>query len=70
MVRQGADSLAKTILEGMVDRKRSRGKPENSWMNNIIDWTGMKVVDLIIWDRDREAWKIIVGRSPVVSPMT
>ena len=28
VVRQNGDSLAKTILEGMVDGKRSRGRPE------------------------------------------
>ena len=39
--------MAKTILEGMVDGKRSRGRPEKSWMNNIIEWTGMTVVEFI-----------------------
>ena len=68
VVRQGADSLAKTILEGMVDGKRNRGRPEKSWMNNIIKWTGMKVVDLIKSARDRKAWKTIVGRSAIVPP--
>ena len=64
VARQGADSLAKIILEG----KRNRGRPEKSWMNNIIEWTGMKVVDLIKSARDRKAWKTIVGRSAIVPP--
>ena len=46
VVRQGADSLEKTIQEGMIDGKRSRIRPEKSWMTNI-EWTGMKVVELI-----------------------
>ena len=55
VVRQGAYSLAKTLLEGMADGKGSKGGPEKSWMDNIIEWTGMKVVDLITSARDREA---------------
>ena len=47
VVRQGADCLVKVILEGMVDDQRSRGRPEKSWMNNITEWAGMKVLDLI-----------------------
>ena len=35
-------------------------------MNNIIEWTKMKVVDLIKSARDRKAWKTIVGQSPIV----
>ena len=66
MVRQSGDSLAKTILEGMVDGKRSRGRPEKSWMTNIIEW--MKVVELIKTARDREAWKSVVEQSVSVPP--
>ena len=68
VVRQGADSLAKIILEGMVDGKRSRGRPEKIWMTSIIEWTGTKAVDLIKSARDREAWKTVVGQSAVVPP--
>ena len=68
MVRQSGDSLGKTILEGMVDGKRSRGRPEKSWMNNIIEWTGMTVMELTTTARDREAWKSVVERSTVVPP--
>ena len=60
--------MAKTILEGMVDGKRSRGRPEKSWMNNIIEWTGMTVVEFITTARDREAWKHVVEGSAVVPP--
>ena len=64
----GADNLAKTILEGMVDGKRkTRGRPEKSWINNI-EWIGMNVVDLIKSARDREAWKTIGGQSAVAPP--
>ena len=38
-----------------MDGKRNRGRPEKSWMNNIIEWTGMKVVDLIKSARDTKA---------------
>ena len=55
VVKQGADSLAKTLLEGMTDGKGSRGGPEKSWMDSMIERTGMKVVDLITSARDREA---------------
>ena len=56
------------IVEGMVDGKRNRGIPEKGWMNNIIEWTGMKVVDLIKSAQDRKAWKTTVGRSAIVPP--
>ena len=68
VVRQSGDSLAKTIFEGMVDGKKSRGRPEKSWMNNIIEWRGMTVMELATMARDRDAWKSVVERSAVVPP--
>ena len=59
VVKQSVDSLARAILEGMVDCKCSRGRPEKSWMINIIKWTGVKVVELIKKTRDREARKSV-----------
>ena len=37
-------------------------------MTSIIEWIGMKEVDLIKLARDREGWKTIVGRCGVVPP--
>ena len=37
-------------------------------MNNIIEWTGMKVVGMIKSAQERKAWKTIVGRSAAVPP--
>ena len=53
MVGQGAGSLAKTMLEGTLDGKRSKGRREKSGITSNSDWTGMKVVDLINSARDR-----------------
>ena len=52
----------------MVDGKKCSGIQEKSRINNVIEWTGMKVVDLIKFARDRDAWKAIVGKSAVVPP--
>ena len=67
VVRQDADSLVKTISECMVSDKRSRGRPDKSWLKKI-EWAGVMVMDLIQSDRDREAWKIIVWWSAVIPP--
>ena len=58
--------MGKTILEGMVDGKGSRGRPEKSWMTKIIDWKGMKTVVFLKAARDRAAWKRVEERSAVV----
>jgi len=49
------------ILEGQVCGKRPRGRPRLTWMDDIIDWTGLKSyenVKRIAEDRNR--WKTIV----------
>ena len=55
------------MSEGMVDGKRSRGKPEKSGVTIIIEWTGIKVVELIKTARDREACKNVAEQSAFVS---
>ena len=58
----------KTILEGMVDGKRSKGRPEKSWMTNTIEWAGTRAVDMNKLAQDRAAWKTIDGSKVVVPP--
>ena len=45
----------------MIDGKRSRSRPEKSWMTNI-EWTGMKVIDLIRSTPERERERERHGR--------
>ena len=49
------ESLDKDILEGTMPGTRRRGRPRISWRDNIADWTGMlmKEVLLSVQDRDR-----------------
>ena len=42
------NSLAKTILQGKVDGKRSQGRPRLNWMNNICKWTSNNLEDLLL----------------------
>ena len=47
------DGLAKIILQGNVEGKRSRGRPKKQWIDNIKEWTGKGFNELneIVYDR-------------------
>ena len=49
------------LLEGKISEKRARGRPRRTWMNDIIDWTGIHTsgeIKRVAEDRNR--WKTIV----------
>jgi len=49
------------VLEGKVKGKKSRGRPRLTWMNDVMDWTGLETyetVKRIAGDRDK--WRAIV----------
>jgi len=29
------------IVEGKVEEKKNRGRPRLTWMNDVIEWTGL-----------------------------
>jgi len=33
------------ILEGKVNGKKNRGRPRLTWMNDVIEWTGLKTYE-------------------------
>ena len=42
-----ASGLAKTVLQGTVWGGRRRGRQRKRWEDNIRDWTGLKLSDVV-----------------------
>ena len=64
IVRQD-NSLAKMIMEGMVEGKRGRGRPEKQWIDNIKEWTRLEIGEIMKKARDREQWRLIVRKASI-----
>ena len=52
--------MAKTILRGPGLRKRGRGRPRRSWMDDIRDWTGLGGRKPQARAHHREEWRKFV----------
>ena len=52
----------RTAVEGLIQGKRSRGRPRHRWRDDISDWTAMNWNDLNQATRDRDTWRTIVDR--------
>ena len=48
------DSLQRKILEGKIEGKRGRGRRRKSWIENIVETSGMKINECSKIARDRE----------------
>ena len=55
-------TLANTILQGIVDGTRSRGRPRRQWLNDIEKWTGLTLTQLVRLTEDRVGWRNFVSR--------
>ncbi|GFR70754.1 retrovirus-related Pol polyprotein LINE-1 [Elysia marginata] len=62
------DSLSKTILQGTVEGKRRRGRQKKARCDNIKEWTGMAMYELVRSASDRDAWRQKTASSAVRSP--
>ena len=51
------DSLAKTIMQGFVEGTRRKGRSRKDWIENIFEWTGCELQNLLRLAEDREEWK-------------
>ena len=52
-----SSGLAKTNLQGTVQRGRQRGRQRKRWEDNIKDWTGLKWNILLRKAENREEWR-------------
>src|SRR6478735_3722092 len=61
-VMRGSSGLTHvTILEGKVCGKRPKGRPRLTWMDDIIQWTGLETYEKVKRvTEDRAKWKTIV----------
>ena len=55
-LKQTADSLEKTLMQGKTESKRRRGWPRMRWLDNITDSVDMNLSKLQEMVRGREAW--------------
>ena len=61
-----SSGLAKTILQGTVKGGRRQGRQRKRWEDNIREWTGPEFVKSQRAVENREKWRKLVAKSPVV----
>lgn len=57
------DSLEKLIIEGMVEGKRRRGRPRKTWIDDVTQWTGLSIKEMIRLAKERTQWRNIVHNA-------
>ena len=62
-IARSQNSLEKTVMQGRVPGKRSRGRPRKSWMDNITAWTGLSADRVERMAHDRVEWRKIVRNA-------
>ncbi|GFO12964.1 retrovirus-related pol polyprotein line-1 [Plakobranchus ocellatus] len=58
-----SSGLAKTIMQGIVNEGRRRGRQKKRWEDNIRERTGLELRNTLQKAEDREEWKAVVRRS-------
>ena len=61
-----SSGLAKTILQGTMKEGRRQGRQRERWEDNIREWTGLEFAKYLRAVENREKWRKLVVKSPVV----
>ena len=57
---QRADSLENTLMLGMIEGRRRRGRQKVRWLDGITDSVNMGLGGLWDLEMDREGWSAVV----------
>ena len=70
ITRGSAGQLALTVLEGIMEVLRHRGRPRRQWIHDIEEWTGCDYIQLKEMSQDRAQWrrKMSEWSSAVANP--
>ena len=61
--------LIQTIMLCMVDGDRHRGKPPRRWVDDMVDWCGRSLLEVVWLTAAREEWRrVITGLSRSQGP--
>uniref|UniRef100_A0A8D9FEY5 Uncharacterized protein n=1 Tax=Cacopsylla melanoneura TaxID=428564 RepID=A0A8D9FEY5_9HEMI len=55
-------ALLQLIFQGNIEGKRSRGRPRNMWMDDIMRWTGLTSSDIINKLKSRTETAIVIDK--------
>ena len=53
--------LVKTALLGMVEGNQPRGRPPRRWTDDIVDWCGCPLPEVVKLEKNRVKWQRITG---------
>ena len=57
------DTLERDVLEGMVEGKRGRGRPQRRWQQDIQEWLNNGVTECGRWAQDRDFFRRTVWEA-------
>ena len=61
VMRGSSGEMHLYILQGKIGGKKVRGRPRRTWMEDILEWTGLKTYERTKRTaEDRDRWKSIV----------
>ena len=55
------NSIQKSLVEGMVEGTRGRGRKRTNWVDNVTRYAGMGINDCARKAMDRKGWRIVVS---------
>ena len=63
------NGMEKRLMQGKMERKRRRGRPANTWFQDLKEWTKLDIAGASQLATDRERWqKIIKVTAAQIAP--